>query len=210
MDRATNRLEKARESFEKVGKTFRRVSGSDASVPGVIERIRRVHGIKCDRPGQIGCAASHVRTWKKFLRQGHKYAIILEDDIYPFQDMPTTEEEVEAFCQKERLNPNQIDMLFIRGFVYHKHRKPNKSCTGGYGLTAYLITRSGAKKCIQAVIGKVAPIDLVIVANFKAKKGVKPKQSQNIRAFVSTQDLAGVHRGPSCIRAMNTKATIDL
>ena len=86
LDRSPDRLAWITRHLEDLGLAFMRVAGIDGMalpepLPGIDRDLfRTCHGREL-RGTDAGCYLSHLRALSMFLATGHRYAVILEDDI---------------------------------------------------------------------------------------------------------------------------------
>jgi GR25 family glycosyltransferase involved in LPS biosynthesis len=94
--------------------------------------------------GAVGASFSHIKTWKKFLESGDKYALILEDDV----ELPATFAMMVRDCAKDLDNDWDI---WILGWNHnptdttHSGSKPFRQVLHFTGAHCYIITRKAAK-----------------------------------------------------------------
>jgi GR25 family glycosyltransferase involved in LPS biosynthesis len=111
-----------------------------------------------ERPGVIGCFASHVQIYNKMINENIQIAYVLEDDIIINASLPL-------------LNPtdfDNVDIVYINDRNYGfgpEHRIGPlivKKCKPKWGTDGYIVTLHGAKKLIGCCFPMVAPIDTQI------------------------------------------------
>jgi GR25 family glycosyltransferase involved in LPS biosynthesis len=94
--------------------------------------------------GAVGASFSHIKTWKKFLESGDKYALILEDDV----ELPATFAMMVRDCAKDLSDDWDI---WILGWNHnptdttHSGSKPFRQVLHFTGAHCYIITRKAAK-----------------------------------------------------------------
>jgi GR25 family glycosyltransferase involved in LPS biosynthesis len=94
--------------------------------------------------GAVGASFSHIKTWKKFLESGDKYALILEDDV----ELPATFAMMVRDCAKDLDSDWDI---WILGWNHnptdttHSGSKPFRQVLHFTGAHCYIITRKAAK-----------------------------------------------------------------
>lgn len=99
-------------------------------------------------PAQIGVYLSHYELWKKMLLSPNKISLVLEDDALILFDKKTLEQFIKHI-------PEDADLFFINR---RKNRvKPISPYVSKYicrfwGLTAYFITKKGAKKLLSLAL----------------------------------------------------------
>lgn len=113
------------------------------------------------KPGEVGCYASHLKTMKVIVERDFDYALVLEDDAILPADFHTIVAQVLA-----RL-PQGWDLVHICKDT-NRAVKPVADLDHGHRIvrysrvpettTAYLVSRSGAKKFLQP-IKRYWPVD---------------------------------------------------
>jgi len=125
----------------------------------------------------IGCALSHFKVWKTFLKSDSKYAIILEDDIVfnntQFQENNIKLKNIIDFYIKQ--TPNDFDILYLGSFgteskinfftlmmsilnntsenkVVNKFIRKSSVILSAH---SYILSRSGAEKLIHYLNGNI-------------------------------------------------------
>lgn len=88
LDKDKKRLQFSQEQALKIGFTFERIAGiyagdmSSSEIKNSVNSFRyRLRLGKQPRLGEIGCALSHIKIYKKMIDEQIPYACILEDDI---------------------------------------------------------------------------------------------------------------------------------
>lgn len=114
------------------------VDGVDGTTvePGSMGRLK---------PGEIGCALSHARVWRRILESGGP-ALVFEDDAQPVDDFPTRVADVLRHID------DTIDVVFLghcleeRGQPYAPGLRNSvlPRCTHGY-----LVTPRGARTLVS-------------------------------------------------------------
>lgn len=102
-------------------------------------------------PSQIGCALSHIKIYKKFIKSNFQFALILEDDAY-FLDKFT--EDLKKFILKNFVYEKQIILLSqLKEFYSQSLDKINNyeivSVTNAFFTHSYLINKEAAKSIIN-------------------------------------------------------------
>ena len=118
------------------------------------------------RPGEIGCALSHVMLWKYMLKLNLDYMIVFEDDV---QFDKNTLQKLNKFLNNV---PSDYDICQI---LHHKNSKKirnlkkynmkNKYVMKGYsqsGTVGYVISKKGAKILLKYTNEIDRPIDNLI------------------------------------------------
>jgi glycosyl transferase family 25 len=116
----------------------------------------------------IGCAMSHKKAWETFLKSGHEFGLIFEDDIYMEDNFK------HELKQKMKNVPNDLDILYLGCAVgckdKDKYNLDNMLCGKLYnskgfrrinkdiivpdtplGLHAYILSRKGAEKLLNSI-----------------------------------------------------------
>ena len=122
----------------------------------------------------IGCAISHMNTWKMFLETDDEYTIIFEDDVVlednfneklklALQDVPKDYDILYLGCagcdEEQKIN---IIKLFSRWTFLPKTFKKSQKITENISIPslalcahAYILSRKGATKLLNQLDGKV-------------------------------------------------------
>lgn len=109
----------------------------------VTTQFRRSH-YEIHSRGAVGASFSHIKTWKKFLETGAKYALVLEDDV----ELPATFAMMVHDCAKDL--PAEWD-IWILGWNHnptdttHHGSSPFRSVLHFTGAHCYIVTRKAAK-----------------------------------------------------------------
>jgi GR25 family glycosyltransferase involved in LPS biosynthesis len=101
-------------------------------------------------PAKLACTISHIRAWKAIVAQDLGHAIVLEDDV-------AVRDGFSLFIRKlQRQLPANFDLVHL--YVHHDRsewlthvtntEKTFVSYIPTWGRSAYLISRSGAKKLL--------------------------------------------------------------
>jgi len=119
----------------------------------------------------IGCAMSHIKTWKEFLKTDAEYAIIFEDDVVFDKNFK------KEFNEIMKILPNEYDILYLGcfgcnseiniftymssmvGLVNLKNYKLNKYINKpvvAYATHSYIVSRSGANKLLKYIEGNIS------------------------------------------------------
>tara|TARA_R100000005_G_C5003557_1_gene212018 strand:- start:9799 stop:11094 length:1296 start_codon:yes stop_codon:yes gene_type:complete len=115
------------------------------------------------KPGEIGCALSHLSIWKHAYSLNYKKIIILEEDFKPIKQIdPNLINELDQndwdFCYlgRNKIKEDQSEVsnnLVIPGYSYNLH--------------AYMLSGSGIKNLLQfSFENKIMPVDEFIPATF--------------------------------------------
>ena len=141
------------------------------------------------KPGEIGCALSHLSIWKHAYSLNYKKIIILEEDFKPIKQIdPNLINELDQndwdFCYlgRNKIKEDQSEVsnnLVIPGYSYNLH--------------AYMLSESGIKNLLQfSFENKIMPVDEFIPATFCDH----PRQDLNFiwkdtKAFSFKEDYIG-------------------
>lgn len=101
-----------------------------------------------NREREKACATSHLKVYEKALKEGHKYIMVLEDDICTDLSAPELEEKIKNFLKKypdfEQVN---LGKCFEDCSKLKKDGEITKRVEG-YGAFAYLISQKGMQKML--------------------------------------------------------------
>lgn len=109
LDRDEERLKFAQEQAEKNGFSFERVAGVFAKEMSASELKKDVNYLRFTlrmgkRPGlgEIGCALSHIKIYRKMVEENIPYACILEDDIFILDHFKEQLEKLGAWFNQDK------------------------------------------------------------------------------------------------------------
>ena len=166
-----------------------------------IDPLFKIHGT----PGAIGCALSHLKAWKTFLKSREENCIIFEDDIV-FDDLYTTS----RFNNVLKSVPKDFDILYMGYFNFGdkpcsliKYTNENAGKINEdvsvpktiLGAHAYVLSRKGAEKLVSLLDGKIW-FHIDVCLNHLAYKN-------KINVYSSTQRL--IHQtSTDTLKSLNT------
>jgi glycosyl transferase family 25 len=170
LDRSAARMRQTRDHLEDLGVPFERVAAVDGAAM-TREEVKRDATPFCRAmctPSMMGCALSHIRTWKTVVRRGQECAVVMEDDAVLVPDfrarLRRAMAEVPAdydvlvlgcffMCDREReYGPGPAQARpFLRtrddrrtwGSVYVPERFAGTHC--------YLVSRKGCEKLLRLI-----------------------------------------------------------
>ena len=197
LDRSPERLALATENFAKVGMSFQRVAGFDASKEDVslceIDQpaFTKIHGRKSIRKGEIGVYQSHLRAINSFLESDKDFAIILEDDALPLPH---------AISTIAQLIEWESDWDIVPLFHFHSGGPITLKHSDSLKLTvhlahissaaAYMINRHAAQVLIKHMAVQRACVDHALFENWAhglRLRGILPMAMQlSAQANIST------------------------
>ena len=141
------------------------------------------------KPGEIGCALSHLSIWKHAYSLNYKKIIILEEDFKPIKQIDANlinelDQNDWDFCYlgRNKIKEDQSEVsnnLVIPGYSYNLH--------------AYMLSDSGIKNLLQfSFENKIMPVDEFVPATFCDH----PRQDLNFiwkdtKAFSFKEDYIG-------------------
>ena len=102
-------------------------------------------------PSQVGCALSHIKIYKKFIKTDYNYALILEDDAVFIQSF---NEDLKKLILKNITDKKQILLLSELKEFFSKPIDKNNSyeivnVTNAFFTHSYIINREAAKSIIK-------------------------------------------------------------
>ncbi|WP_432471664.1 glycosyltransferase family 25 protein [Amphritea sp. HPY] len=138
---------------------------------------------------EIGCALSHLKIYRKIIKNGSKGAFIFEDDVFIKEDnIMKLVNEIESHRYKE--NPiilfSWLDSFFRRRVIWNIN---NHTCVEGYSsdlACSYYISREAAEVMLLEFEKIKAPID----AWSKLRKENKISLYGLTSSFVAPADFA--------------------
>ena len=119
--------------------------------------------------GEIGCALSHLKIYRKMIEQEIEYAVILEDDVEicpDFIDLMKNFIEIKNECECLLLGHNDDIKrdIFLYTSLWHKKKyiknyKLYRFTKVAFGTYGYIMTLKGARKLLHACETIEKPID---------------------------------------------------
>ena len=102
-------------------------------------------------PSQVGCALSHIKIYKKFIKTDYNYALILEDDAVFIQSF---NEDLKKLILKNITDKKQILLLSELKEFFSKPIDKNNSyeivnVTNAFFTHSYIINKEAAKSIIK-------------------------------------------------------------
>lgn len=143
------------------------------------------------KPGEIGCAISHISVWNKTLEEGHQRVLILEEDFKV--ERPLSE------LLDDELTGHQYpnwDLCYLGRFVFDDGLtekitenliKPGNS----YNAHAYMITQEGAQKLIDGNLhSNIIPVDEYIPSLYMKhrREDINRMYPQSMLAISTSED----------------------
>ena len=94
LSHVTHQLDRLQLPFE----LFRAIDAQNENVelPAVQHDRFVVNHKKSPVRGEIGCAASHIGVWQRFLETDEEYALVLEDDINIGDELPLIQDQMQS------------------------------------------------------------------------------------------------------------------
>ena len=181
LDRSTDRMAVMAQQCEALGIPYTRVPAIDGSKikPHVLEKVTTPFCRRMCTTSMIGCALSHMRTWKTVVREGHHLALIMEDDanIVPefvaglrraLADVPRDFDVLLLgcffMCNKSR--SYALGTRLIKPFVHRRH--DTRTWGSVYvpeafaGSHCYVVSQQGARKLLRLIPRVSWHIDIAI------------------------------------------------
>lgn len=127
--------------------------------------------IQMSRP-ETAIACSHIDVWRKVAKGVHKYALVLEDDVWFRSGFAKNLDQAWNEITNEDGQEGTFDILYL-SFEEVKHGAPKTFLSknifhpmrGLWGLSGYVISCEGAKKLLKLLPCK-GPVDLWINHQF--------------------------------------------
>lgn len=136
--------------------TFGGIDGRSVDVEDLKKRNKYKPSSKWNEltRGEIGCFLSHKAVWKKFLEGSASHACIMEDDL-DLRPRRVIVEHIQTALQELAAVGRQWELLFLSrnpGLISGSRSVTPHCMTAGraWGLFFYVLSRSGAKKLLQA------------------------------------------------------------
>ena len=123
------------------------------------------------RPGQLGCALSHIEVLKLSQLQPEKYSLILEDDVIIPKNLPQTLYNLQLHF------PKKWDIIFLGGCNIHGKKynekfiiPTNNDGSRNLCLHAYLVNKQNIKKILDILKPLHRPVDSQLREKFNQLK----------------------------------------
>ena len=149
------------------------VNGKTIPMEEIVKRVSNTY--KTFGPkGAIGCALSHMNTWKMFLETDDEYAIIFEDDVVlednfneklklALQDVPKDYDILYLGCtgcdEEQEFNTVKfMATLWMSPKTFNPPRKITDNISipsAAFATHAYIVSRKGATKLLDQLDGKL-------------------------------------------------------
>ena len=149
------------------------VNGKTIPIEEIVKRVSNTY--KTFGPkSAIGCALSHMNTWKLFLKTNDEYAIIFEDDVVlednfneklklALQDVPKDYDILYLGCtgcdDEQKFNTIKfMATLWMSPKTFNPPRKITDHISipsAAFATHAYIVSRKGATKLLKNLDGKL-------------------------------------------------------
>ena len=169
LERAPERLARVRAQLESIGLPWTRLAAVDARAltPQQAAALdepayRRKHGMTPSL-GELGCYLSHIEVMRALLASGHRFALVLEDDVLLQPSLPAVLRGLVA--QQARWDVAKLSAVHSGTPVRYLQVAPGHSlavmltrCTGS---SAYLLNRKAAQAYLAGLLPMSLPYDHV-------------------------------------------------
>lgn len=166
---SSDRLSFVDNQLKGMGLDYERIDAVDGRLltrKEVMTNVARVHcycaNKRCLTPGEIGCSLSHIKAYRKIIKDNLPYACVLEDDVVidssRFRKVIEYIEgclNKEADCPKVFLMSNFAGMRRDKDSIEVECNPPNVWCADGY-----VLTRSAAQLVVCANFPVVSVSDV--------------------------------------------------
>ena len=162
LDKDKERFARAKDQLTGLGFTFERISAVNGKALSKVEASRAYDHFRwwcaIGRPiriGEIGCALSHFKIYRKMLANGDKSALILEDDVILGAGFVARLQEVERF-----VDPAKSQVVLLSN---HTGKSPTNNgiikCSGDRHSESYVLTSMAARSLLDVNYPIEAPCD---------------------------------------------------
>ena len=135
-------------------------------------RIELNSPIHMSRP-EIAVARSHINVWRQVMASNHKYALILEDDVWFRSGFAQNLDQAWAEIKADGNMKSNFDILYL-SYEEVKHGAPKtflssnvfRPIRGLWYLSGYVVSREGAEKLLRLLPCR-GPVDLWINHQFE-------------------------------------------
>ncbi len=180
LDRAADRMDRARERFGALGLPVVRVTAPDARADA--EAVLAERGLAIVRPPDVvgfnafdfrafelaeeACFQGHRRALEAFLASGERFGLILEDDAEPFGDLAGAIDG--AIAAAGLWDVAKLESIRPGGSRWAARLAPAGtgalvvSAKASMGAAAYLVGRDGARRLLEASARAFEPWDYLL------------------------------------------------
>lgn len=191
LDRSEDRLAHMRAELGRVGVDFERIAAIDGAEmdADALAAFQQARPAKPGGwlPGEVGCFLSHFEAWRRVAEAEEPWAVVLEDDLRVSPDLPrllASPDWIPADADAVRLEANRTMRLRRpRPIAVAPGRRLFTAVSGTTGSGAYILSRSAARRLIQAPAEMQSSVDEFLF---------KPKMSAVARALRRYQVVPAV------------------
>ena len=116
---------------------------------------------------EAACALSHRKIWRKFLRSGAPFAVVLEDDVLLGRGVA---EVLESDWTRWRFDVVKLETRLERGWLSpsagsvhgHPERSVRRLYSGNLGTAAYVVSAPGARRLLRLTREFAEPLDVAL------------------------------------------------
>ena len=166
LDRSPDRLRYMRAQLDRLPVEVRRIPGVDGNSlildPSLVDEKafrRRHHAVL--RRGEVGCYLSHVKALEQFLKDGHTFCIILEDDVKIGPEFLLTVSDLARSQDKwdvVKLHATHANGLITRHRFASGTRLVSMLLRHG-SAAAYVVNRKAAESLLSGLLPMTVPYD---------------------------------------------------
>ena len=135
----------------------------DTTINSLYDPMIKNPGVVKMTDGEIGCALSHIRVWKKYQEMGVNSVLVLEDDALFINSF---KEITELLWD---LKPENWDIIFFSftnaGKKLAIHNRYFYKPEYGFELVGYCVSKKGLDKLVS-LLPVTAPVDVWLSENF--------------------------------------------
>ncbi|MBO7720831.1 MAG: glycosyltransferase family 25 protein [Kiritimatiellae bacterium] len=163
LDRNPERLADISRELAELGVEFERVSAVYGRSLGEDEKRRSVARFKwwclngtAPRDGEIGCALSHLKTYRRFLETGENCCCVLEDDLLFDRRFKEQLGRIEKW-----IDPNRAQVVLMTNYSAEKGGDEWRivRSAGDSSTEAYVITKTAAAELLKRNYPVCTPSD---------------------------------------------------
>lgn len=168
LDRSPERYEYITKQLNRIGITsyerFRAIDGAKMTK----EELKELNlSDLIQKKAELGCAASHLKIWKKIVEEKRDWTLILEDDVEFHPDF------INLFNRYWEHVPKDATIIYPGYWIFEDFLYTSDDLiqeTGVVCLHAYMINYEGAKYFLDNINTLYFPIDVMLFNNFKFSK----------------------------------------
>jgi glycosyl transferase family 25 len=159
--------------------------------PACAASLARRHPGRALSPAEAACAVSHRKAWRKFLRSGAPFALVLEDDVHLGRGLA---EVLRSDWTRWRFDVVKFETKLEKGWLSRSgdavrgdpRRSLRRLYSGHLGTAAYLVSAGGARGLLRLTRKFADPLDEVMFSERAVHDG--PLAIFQLEPAIAVQD----------------------